>query len=105
MKIASMAGRVAVTPFPDMSVKTSLTGTGAVRVARIENRVALVALTAVADGPLGISKGDTVYVRSANFTSPWAKEVHENIAGLTPFILAPEGAIEMVLYGEASANR
>jgi hypothetical protein len=100
----SVKGKVAVEAFPDMSVKTSLGGSGSVKVARIENRVSLVPLKVVLlTEDSRFTPGDIVYVRGSHYTQPWAKEVHV-VNGKT-FILIPDTAIEIfhttsLLYGE-----
>lgn len=94
----TMKGRVALEPFPDMSVKTTTSGAGPVKVVRIENRTALVPLRVVFscfEGPL--VKGLTALVRGNQYTQPWAKEIHE-IEG-QKFILAPDAVVEAFFDG------
>lgn len=104
MKILTYNQKIACQPFPDMSVKTSLQGSGPVKVARIENKVSLVPLKVVASAasttdfpvqPKAIWPGDTVFIRGSHYTQPWAKEVF-TVDGLEPFILVPESAVELV---------
>lgn len=96
--------KIACKPFPDMSVKTSLQGSGPVKVARIENKVSLVPLEVLV-GPAhgGLQPGDTVFVRGSHYTQPWAKEVF-TVDQLEPFILIPESAVELVQGKPVSAG-
>jgi hypothetical protein len=88
--------KVPCTPFEDMSVKKSVEGTGAVKVARIENQKALVSLTVVAASyDLPLSQGDTVLLRGDLFAMPWAKEIHEFNG--TKYILVPFDRIEAIV--------
>jgi hypothetical protein len=96
--IYSAKGKVAVEPFPDMSVKTTAQGAGSVKVARIETKVALVPLKVVWHSEDGrFFPTNTVYVKGSHFTQPWAKEVHE-IDG-EKFILIPDSVVEAVNNG------
>jgi hypothetical protein len=93
--IKSAKGKIAVTPFPDMSVKTSSQGTGSVKVARIDNKITVVPLTVLF--PSEDSRfftGDVVFVKGNNYTLPWAKDVYE-VDGRS-FILIPDSVVELV---------
>lgn len=92
--------KVAVEPFGDMSVKTSAQGQGAVKVARIENKVTLTRLKVLfSTEDDTIHPGDEVMVRSDLFLQGWAKERHE-FEGKT-FILLPEQYIEAIIRFQA----
>jgi hypothetical protein len=91
--VTSVKGKVACSPFPDMSVKTSLRGTGTTRVAQIENKATLSPLAVILATEDGrFSPGDIVYVHSKQYTMPWAKEVL-CVDGFS-FILVPDNFIE-----------
>lgn len=97
-RLMTTKGKVALDPFPDMSIKTSLSGTGAVKVTRIENKVSLVGLLVRFDTEDNrFRKGQIAYVRGNNYALPWAKEIHE-FAG-EKYILVPDAAIEAI-YSE-----
>jgi hypothetical protein len=91
-------------PMKDMSVKTVLEGAGAVKVARIDNKVSLVTLKVLkeyATDRFTMTKDDLVYVRGSCYTQPWAKEVFRLEDG-TEFILVPESAVEF--FGKNDKN-
>jgi hypothetical protein len=97
--VRTLNGKLAVTPFPNMAVKTEAKGTGTIKVGYVETKVALVALTVVfpggenhGGGYYEFSEGDTVYIRGSHFTAPWAKEIHSS--GGKEFILVPISALE-----------
>jgi hypothetical protein len=88
--------KVAVEPFKKTAVETSARGAGTVKVARIENKVELVALKVVfptEDNRFRV--GMSVLVRGDLFVQIWAKEKH--VIDGQEFILLPETAVEMVL--------
>ena len=88
--------KVAVEPFADTAVKTSARGIGSVKVARIENKVELVALKVVFPTEDNrFRAGMSVLVRGDLFTQIWAKEKH--VVNGHEFILMPEAHVEMVL--------
>jgi hypothetical protein len=88
-------GKIALTPFPDLSVKTVAHGTGSVRVARIENKQGLVELKAVFAYPeMGIVSGQSVWVRANTFTSPQAKEIMK--IEDKEFILLSDSYVEVI---------
>lgn len=91
--------KIAVEPFPDMSVKTTAQGQGTVKVARIENKVGLTRLRVLFPTEDGrFLPGQTVLVRSDLFLQPWAKERHQlGDLNKTEFILLPEGNVEAVI--------
>lgn len=91
----SAKGRVACTPFPDMAVKTAVLGQGTVKVARIENKVSLVAMKVVMPTEdFRFVEGDVAYVRGNHYTQVWAKEIFQTPSG-TDYILVPENLIEV----------
>ena len=95
----SAKGRIATQPFRDMSVKTSINGAGAVKVARIENKVTLTPLMVVFDSEdERVTEGDVILVKSSCYTAPWAKEIYST--GEFEFILVPDGAVEVICEGE-----
>jgi hypothetical protein len=76
-----------------MAVKTEAKGSGAIKVGIVDTKVSLTALRVVFDTENeSFLKGDTVWVRSVNFTQGWAKEVYQ--LGDHQFILIPESVIE-----------
>jgi hypothetical protein len=99
--LKTVKNKVACSPFPDQSVKTSIVGDGAVKAMRIENRSSLAPLKvlyATEDGRW--SQGDVVYVHAKQYTQPWAKEVLE-LAGVK-FILVPDTFIECFVSAEVA---
>jgi hypothetical protein len=93
-------GKVAVTPFPDQSVKTAVVGDGLLKAMRIENRASLAALKVLFGTEDGRwSPGYIVYVHAKQYVQPWAKEVLE-YAGMK-FILVPDTFIECFDAAEA----
>lgn len=95
-------GRVAAEPFPDMSVQTTKAGTGAIKVTRIESKVGLVKLKVLLNSEDGrFVDGGYVFVKSANFTQPWAKDVIEVTKAGQPlrFILVPDAFVEVFVDG------
>ncbi len=104
--------KIAVTPFPDNSVKAETYGTGAVKVAKIANtKHTLVKLKVLATA-MWVVNGNTVkciykdseiLVRSSEYSSPWGKEIFTE--GLDqPFILFPFDRVEIFLDKELEAQ-
>lgn len=88
-------GKLAVTRFPDMAVKTEAKGTGIVKVGVIENKINLVPLTVVfADEKGEYREGDIVYVRGSLFASQWAREAY-TLDG-KEFILMPAASVDVL---------
>jgi hypothetical protein len=95
-RFVTMNKKVAVSPFPDMSVKTSAQGQGAVKVGRIENKVKLVELSVVFPSEDGrFMSGYKVLVRGDLYLQSWAKEIQEFDG--CQYILVPESFVEALI--------
>lgn len=102
--LVTMNKKVAVEPFPDMAVKTTAQGQGAVKVARIENKVGLTRLRVVFPSDDGrFRTGQLVWVRSDLYLQNWAKEKHQ-VEGVE-FILMPESHVEVLYNPQNSDHR
>ena len=95
----TLNGRVALEPFPDMSVKTSMQGEGVTKVARIENKSELVKLVVRSNTDDGkFLEGDVALVRGSHYVQFWAKEVFPSWGGDSkPYILVPYVNIEAII--------
>lgn len=94
MRLNTKNGKIAVNPFVDTSVKTSLHGTSSIKVARIENKVSLVAADVLFDSE-EYKAGTKVLVRGDLYLQPWAKEVF-TFEGVQ-YILMPKDKVEAVI--------
>lgn len=95
-RFVTMNKKVAVSPFPDMSVKTSAQGQGAVKVGRIENKVKLVTLSVLFPSEDGrFAPGSKILVRGDLYLQSWAKEIQEFDGH--QYILVPENFVEALI--------
>lgn len=95
--VKSAKGKVAVEPFPDMSVKTETVRApgAAVGVTRIESKAKIQMLNIIWDSECGRFKRESrVGVKASAFATPWAKEVFEY--GGKSFILMPDTFVELI---------